>query len=135
MYQHMHINAFHDVWLGSNTYGLLESLLHDMMHAFPHGVLMYVIEVIISPMNPSEKYELDKIVDQIVVPVRSTLRKDYPRCSFTCGITNLTLVIADEKAEVAFVLALVAASKPSSYMLTKQLPELKKVMKKAEGKS
>jgi len=24
--QHMHINAFHDVWLGSNTCGLLESL-------------------------------------------------------------------------------------------------------------
>ena len=32
--QHMHINAFHDVCLGSNTYGLLESLPHDMMHAF-----------------------------------------------------------------------------------------------------
>ena len=119
MSQHMHINAFHDVWLGSNTYGLLESLPHDMMHAFLHGVLMYVIEVIISPMNPSEKYELDKIVYQIVVPVRSTLRKDYPRCSFTHGITNLTLVTADERAGVAYVLALVAASKPGSDMLTK----------------
>jgi len=112
MSQHMHINAFHYVWLGSNTYGLLESLPHDMMHAFLHGVLMYVIEVIISPMNPSEKYELDRIVDITVVPVRSTLRKDYPRCSFTHGITNLTLVTADERAGVAFVLALVAASKP-----------------------
>jgi len=36
MSQHMHINAFHYVWLGSNTYGLLESLPHDMMHAFLH---------------------------------------------------------------------------------------------------
>ncbi len=35
--QHMHINAFENVWLGSNTYGLLESLPHDMMHAFLHG--------------------------------------------------------------------------------------------------
>jgi len=47
--QHMHINAFHEVWLGSNTNGFLESLPHDMMHAFLHGVMMYVIEVIMSP--------------------------------------------------------------------------------------
>ncbi len=91
---------------------------------------MYVIEVIISPMNPSEKYELDRIVDITVVPVRSTLRKDYPRCSFTCGITNLTLVTADERAEVAFVLALVAASKPGSDMLTKAAVRIEKAHEK-----
>jgi len=55
--QHMHLNAFKDIWLGSNTYGLLESLPHDMMHAFLHGVLMYVIEVIMSPLTPTEKYK------------------------------------------------------------------------------
>jgi len=54
--QHMHINAFANVWLGSNTYGLLEALPHNMMHAFLHGVLMYVLEVMMSPLNPSEKF-------------------------------------------------------------------------------
>jgi len=58
-------------------------------------------------------------MDEIVVPVRSSLKKDYPRCSFTCGITNLTLLTADEREGVAFVLALVAASKPGSDMLKK----------------
>jgi len=115
--QHMHINAFEDVWLGSNTYGLLESLPHDMIHAFLHGVLMYVIEVIMSPLNPTEKYKLDKIVDEIVVPVRSSVKKHFPRCSFSRGITNLSLLTADERAGVAFVLALVAASRPGSEML------------------
>jgi len=67
--QHMHLNAFSDIWLGSNTYGLSESLPHDMMHSFLHGVLMYVIEVIMSPLNPSEKYALDSLVDDILVPV------------------------------------------------------------------
>jgi len=67
------------VWLGSNTCGLLESLPHGLMHAFLHGVLMYVInEVIMSPLNPTEKYLLDSILDDIVVPVRSSLRNDYP---------------------------------------------------------
>jgi len=117
--QHMHINAFHDVWLGSTSCGLLECLPHDMMHAFLHGVLMYVIEVIISPLNPTEKFQLDTIVDEIIVPVRSSMKKTYPRCSFTYGVTNLNLITADERAGVAFVLALVAASKPGSKMLRK----------------
>jgi len=53
--QHMHENAFQNVWLGSHTNGLLDALPHDMMHAFLHGVLMYVLEVIMSPLNPTEK--------------------------------------------------------------------------------
>jgi len=67
--QHLHLNAFKDIWLGSNTYWLLENLPHDMMHAFLHGVLLYVIEVIMSPLAPTKKYKLDDIVDEIVVPV------------------------------------------------------------------
>jgi len=87
---------------------------------------MYVIEVIMSPLTPTEKYKSDGIVDDIVVPVRSSLKKEYPRCSFTRGITNLSLLTADERAEVAFVLALVAASKPGSDMLKKLLKESRK---------
>jgi len=37
--QHMHINAFRNVWLGYNTCGLLEQLPHGMMHAFYMGYL------------------------------------------------------------------------------------------------
>jgi len=90
--QHMHINAFNDVWLGSNTCGLLEKLQHDMMHAFLHGVLMYVVKVIMMfSLN-----HLDTIVDEIDVPVRSSMKRNFPRCSFAHGNTNLTLLAADE---------------------------------------
>ena len=84
--QHMHENAFQNVWLGSNTNGLLEALPHDMMHAFLHGVLMYVLEVIMSPLSPTEKFYLDDIVDDIIVPIRSSSKAQFPRCSFTRGI-------------------------------------------------
>jgi len=58
---------------------------------------------------------LDKIVDQIVVPVKSSiLKKDYPKCNFTCEITNLPLVVQHMQEGVALVLALVVASKPDS---------------------
>ena len=64
-------------------------------------------------------------MDDIIVPIRSSSKAQFPRCSFTRGITNLTLLTADERAGVAFVLALVAASKPGSDILTRQLQELK----------
>ena len=54
-----------------------------------------------------------------MVLVRSSLRNDYPRDRITCGITNLTLLTADERYGVAFVLILVALSKPGSDMLYK----------------
>jgi len=54
--QHMHISVLCLCLVGSNTYGLLEALPHDMMHAFLHGVVMYVLEVIMSPLDPSEKF-------------------------------------------------------------------------------
>jgi len=76
--QHMNINVFSNVWLGSNTYGLLEALPHDMMHAFLHGVLMHVLEVIMSPLNPSEKFRLHVIVENICsnqIHVQSTVSK------------------------------------------------------------
>jgi len=71
-------------------------------------------------------------VDDIVVPVRSSLRKDYPRCSFTCGITNLTLLTADERSGVAFVLVLVAISKPGSDMLNKASKRIENAWKKGQ---
>jgi len=71
-------------------------------------------------------------VDDIVVPVRSSMKKEYPRCSFTRGITNLSLLTADERAGVAFVLALVAASKPGSDMLKKASKRIKKARKRGQ---
>jgi len=46
-------------------------------------------------------------------------QEHYARYSFSRGITILTLLTADERAGVAFVLALVDASKPGSEMIRK----------------
>jgi len=85
-----------------------------------------------SPLNSSEKYHLDTIVDEIVVPVRSSMKTDFPRCSFTHGITNLTLLTADERAGVAFVIALVAASRPGANMLKKAAKRIKRARKRGQ---
>jgi len=76
--QHMHINAFANVWLGSNTYGLLEALPHSMMYAFLHGVLMYVLEVIMSPMNRSEKFKLYELWTNLLFQSDALPKHSFP---------------------------------------------------------
>jgi len=94
---------------------------------------MYVLEVIMSPLNPPEKFKLDDSVDDIIVPIRSSSKAQFPRCNFTSRITNLTLLTADERAGVVFVLALVAASKPGSDMLTKAATRIQNAAKRGES--
>jgi len=62
-----------------------------MMHAFLHGVLMHVVVVIMSPLNPSEKYHLDTIVDEIVVLVRSSMK--YGIINLMKGLVLLLLLL------------------------------------------
>jgi len=56
---HMHNSAFHKVWFGSNTNGITSATPTDLMHAYCHGVLIYVIKILLAPLNNQEKHELD----------------------------------------------------------------------------
>jgi hypothetical protein len=53
---------------------------------------------------------LDKLVDTILVPVRSGERSKYPRSNFARGISNLKLLTASEWAGVAFSISLIVCS-------------------------
>jgi len=54
-----------------------------MMHASIHGVLMFVIKVILSSLNPSEKFDLDVLVDAVVVPMIFSLKKLIQNAALT----------------------------------------------------
>ena len=45
---HMHSSVYQKVWL-------------DLMHAYCHGVLVYIIKILLAPLNNQEKGELDII--------------------------------------------------------------------------
>jgi len=124
----MHVNAFANSWLGSNTYGLLGALPQDMMHAFLQGVLMYVLDVITSPLLLEEKSRLDEFVVEIIVSIRSSAKAQFSRCIIIRGITNLTLLTGDESAGAAFVLAFGCCIKPGSDMLKTLLQDLKMLL-------
>jgi len=115
----MHINACRNVWLGYITCGLLEKLPHDMMmHAFLHGVLMLVIEVIMSPLVQLKIQAgyycwwnccSNKIINE----------KRFSLMQFYLWYYKSQFIDSWQRAGVAFIMALVAASKPDSGMMKK----------------
>jgi len=108
--QHMHDNAFDGVWFGVNSAGILGACPTDLMHAFLHGLIPYVTNIIISYFTTTEKHDLDIMVDNILVTIRSGERSKYPQTNFAKGISNLKLLTANEWAGVAFALSLLVSS-------------------------
>jgi len=58
---HMHNSAYRKVWFGSNSNGIASATPTDLMHAYCHGILVYVIKLLHAPLNNQEKSELDLI--------------------------------------------------------------------------
>jgi len=79
------------------------------MHAYYHGVLVFVIKIILAPLN-NEKKELDMIAVEMFQYPKNNQRSEYPCYMFSKGITNLTLLTASECVGVAFVLAMFTES-------------------------
>jgi len=65
----VHDNVFEGMWFGNNSYGILGALPTDLMHAFLHGIIPYVVKSIVAPLTPSEKTTLDLLVDSVLVPI------------------------------------------------------------------
>jgi len=67
--QHMHDNAFDSVWFGVNPNGILGASPTDLMHAFLHGLIPYVVKIVIGSFTTREKHQMDILVDNILVPI------------------------------------------------------------------
>ncbi len=106
---HLCYNAFRDVCFGGDSLGIMGATPTDLMHAFLEGVLMYIIRVFAAQLTKAQKANVDHLVGEMVLPSsKNTCRRKFPRVSFANGITNLTLLTADEWGGVAFTLLLLA---------------------------
>jgi len=107
---HMHNSAFRKIWFGQNVNGITSATPTDLMHAYCHGVLVYVIKILLAPLNNQERSKLDSIAVSMFRNMKSNQRHEYPRYAFTKGITNLTLLTASEWVGVAFLLSMITIS-------------------------
>jgi len=57
------------VWCKSN--GILDACPTDLMHAFLHGLIPYVVKILIGPLTTHEKHQMDVLVDNFLVQIQS----------------------------------------------------------------
>ncbi len=129
----MHESAFQNIWFGANPHGIYGTVPTDVMHAFLHGIVPYVIKTLLSPFTNKEKHILDDLVNQTLVTICSSERTKYPRCSFTRGISNLKLLTATEWVGVAFMVALMMTTEAGYKLFNKVCKRQGKNRKKLNG--
>jgi hypothetical protein len=86
------------------------------MHAYQSGLLPNVSAVVISPLDNPEKARLDILNDRMHHSLRSSGKKDFPKCTFKRGITNLTLLTSDEWPGIIFSLCLILVSRQGQHL-------------------
>ena len=132
MSTHMHESTFQNIWFGDNPHGIYGAVPTDLMHAFLHGIVPYVIKILLSSFTNKEKHFLDDLVDKTPVTIRSSERTKYPRCSFTHGISNLKLLTATKWAGVAFMVALMMTTEAGYKLLTKFVTDGKRIVREIQ---
>ena len=85
--------------------------------------------------TPSQRARLDDIVDELFVNTSSSAKSRFPRCNFTKGFTNLTLLSASECVGIAFTFLLIARTDKGYtldriYILTGFIPTMSSVPKR-----
>jgi hypothetical protein len=106
--QHALLNSFHDVDFAGFPRGIFGCTPHDLMHIFLEGVLKYSTRIFINDFLEKDKAKIDKLVENIFGNLRSSEKKNMPRTCFIKGMTNLTMITADEEVGMALTLLVLA---------------------------
>jgi len=66
----MHDNVFKGILFGDISFRILGAFLTDLMHAFLHDFIPFVVKTIVPPppLTTKEKCELELLVDSILIP-------------------------------------------------------------------
>ena len=105
--QHVCRNAFQDIDFANFPRGIFGCTPHDMMHCFLEGVLKYTTRIFIHTFTDNEKAGIDDLVDVIFHKFCSSENKNMLRKNFNKGMTNMTMITADEEIGMALVLLIV----------------------------
>jgi len=104
---HQVLNAFRESNFGGDERGIYGATPTDLMHAFQSGWLRYLVKLALDKLTPTNKKRLDDLVDELLGGLRSSEKENYPRCNFSHGFTNLTMITSDEWAGMMFTLLIV----------------------------
>jgi len=117
-------NAFSDIDFAGYERGIYGCTPHDLMHLFLEGVLKYCTRIMVNRYTTSQKAQIDTLVAQMFGSLRSSEKKNIlPRASFIKGMTNLTMITADEEVGMALTLLIIGLTNRGREILDKQLDD------------
>jgi hypothetical protein len=91
------------------------------MHLFLEGVLKYCTRIFINGFLEKHKAKIDKLVEQIFGKLRSSEKKHMPRTCFIKGMTNLTMITADEEVGMALTLLILSQTDKGQIIFEERL--------------
>jgi hypothetical protein len=123
MSQHAVKNAFHSIDMCNNPRGIYGATPHDPMHLFLEGILKYCTKIFVNFYTSKEKALIDLYVDKLFGNLRSSEKRNMLRTNFTKGMTNLTMLTADEQAGVALTILIIGQMDHGREILSHTFPE------------
>jgi hypothetical protein len=102
---------------GGSQYGQYSACTVDMMHAFEHGVLVYVLKAFVEPISGPKCKLINRLVRVMFANHRCSKKDTYPRTYFSKGVTHLKLVKCYEWAGFILVYLILAQSYKGSLLL------------------
>ena len=120
--QHTVDNAFFPLNMGPNPSGIFGATPTDLMHAFEEGVVPYLLDIIVDPLQPQDKTQLDRLANLLFTGNnrRGAARSDYPRVTFSGDFTSLSLLSADEKMGKLLLLYIIGNTPRGRSVLNKR---------------
>jgi hypothetical protein len=97
----------------------------DMMHAFEHGVLVYVLKAFVELISKPKCQKIDRLVCVMFANHHCSEKDTYPRTNLTKGVTNLKLMKCYKWAGFVLVYLILAQSYKGSLLLKYRMDDHK----------
>ena len=106
-----HHNAFEKIDMGENIHGIWGASTVDMLHAFRHGIVKYVLHIFFEDnLTPKGRNAIDRYVRQLTSGAKQSGDKSFPRTSFPHGVTSLAYTTHAEKIGILMLLVFMLSS-------------------------
>ena len=111
MSYHFVNNAFWDLNFGSSGHGIYQHCPPKNLHSIKEGLFDYFLNTLVSKLEGTKDLSTcDALFQKMSRHCQHQSDRDYRRCHFPFGFSNVTKVTGDEKEGVVIVLVLVMES-------------------------
>ena len=115
------LNSLFDIDCGNDPYGVFSMVHTEGLHALEMGLIPYMLEILLSEMEPRHHRRLDDLVKSLTKTPRQHGFQGFPRLLWNDGCTDLTYLTGDLKVGKMFAISCVASTLEGEIFFTEVL--------------